>query len=82
MKLEQLRVNVLSLTMSELITKVMNDSSIRDARLIQSMSKIDTAESKVRTERLSSEEKAILKALGLTAKDIKALKGAQDERQV
>lgn len=82
MKLEQLRVNVLSLTMSELITKVMNDSSIRDARLIQSMSKIDTAESKVRTERLSSEEKAILKALGLTAKAIKALKGAQDERQV
>jgi hypothetical protein len=76
MKLEQLRVNVLSLTMSELITKVMNDSSIREARLVQSMSKFDLAETKVRTPSLSPEEKAILKALGLTAKDIKNLKGA------
>jgi len=76
MKLEQLRVNVLSLTMSELITKVMHESSIREARLVQSMSKFDLAEPKARTERLSPEEKAILKALGLTAKDIKNLKGA------
>lgn len=73
MKLNQMYTNVLDLNFAELELKVMADSEIRN-RLIQSyqsMSKNDVA---VKTTRLDDSEKAILKALGLSLRDIKILK--------
>lgn len=77
MKLESMRRNVLTYTLADLIVKVEEDS-IKRTSSIESMSYIDNAKkSKAsRTEALTESEKMILKALGLTPKSIKALKGA------
>ena len=78
MKLNQMYQNVLSFSLENLITKVEKDSLIRDAALKEAMTKIAVAPIKSGsiTSSLNEAEKAILKALGLTPKAIKQLKGA------
>ena len=73
MKLNQMYRNVLTYTMEELVAKIEEDSIVRAER-IQSMSKIDASGAK--KARLDDAEKAILKSLGLSMKDIKSLQGS------
>jgi tetrahydromethanopterin S-methyltransferase subunit H len=72
MKLEQMYRNVLDMNFAELELKVMADSDIR-ARMIAATSKNDIAVSS--KTRLSDQEKAILKSLGLNMKTVKSLQG-------
>lgn len=74
MRLNQMFTNVLSLSFSDLVTKVIKDSAKRKTALEQSMSKNDFTPKKTSAPRLSDEEKSILKALGLSAKTLKQLK--------
>lgn len=73
MKLEQMYTNVLSLTLEELTVKVSRDSLVRTERL-QAMSKNDTPAKKTDLG-LTDAEKAMIKSLGLSMKDIKILQG-------
>ena len=72
MKLNQLYRNVLSMTFDELELKVMADSEVR-TQMIEATTKIVPAGTA--KARLNDSEKAILKALGLSMKDVKALQG-------
>jgi hypothetical protein len=74
MKIEQMYKNVLSMTLEELTVKVSADSIIRSARL-QEMSKNDIPAKKTSDLGLSDAEKAMIKMLGLSMKDIKILQG-------
>jgi hypothetical protein len=73
MKLNQMFTNVLNLTFDDLVIKVEQDSERRTISITSAMSKIDVAPTT--KARLSDQEKAILKALGLSMKDVKALQG-------
>jgi crotonobetainyl-CoA:carnitine CoA-transferase CaiB-like acyl-CoA transferase len=75
MRLEQMYHNVLNYGLSALAVKVEEDSIKRSA-LLEAMSKFDTAPKSARSSapKLSEEEKAILKALGLSLADVKKLK--------
>jgi hypothetical protein len=76
MRLEQMYQNVLSLDFNALVLKVEQDSIKRD-RMLQEVTKIDATPSRKSGEaklKLSDEDKSILKALGLSMKDIKTLK--------
>jgi len=76
MKLNQMYRNVLDFTLEALTIKVEEDSLKRDAMLIEAMTKIAVApRAKSIVSTLSEQEKAILKALGLTQKDVKTLQG-------
>ncbi len=75
MRLENMYTNVLSLSLEALTLKVEIDSERRSAMIAESMQKIDIGDKKS-VARLTDSEKAILKALGLSAKDIKALREA------
>jgi hypothetical protein len=72
MRLEQMRRNVLMLSLEE-ATAVVESISKQRAQRLQEYTSAKERESPIRTT-LSPEEKAILKALGLTMKDVKALK--------
>jgi hypothetical protein len=75
MRLEQMYHNVLNYGLEALAEKIAEESVTRTA-LLESMSKIDTApRSRSSVPKLSDEEKAILKALGLTPAALKKLKG-------
>jgi hypothetical protein len=77
MQLNKMFKNVLDYTLEALTIKVEEDSVKRTDRIMQSMSKIDVPlKQKSSAVRLSDVEKGILKALGLSMKDVKALKGA------
>jgi crotonobetainyl-CoA:carnitine CoA-transferase CaiB-like acyl-CoA transferase len=65
--------NILDLSFEALVHKVEQESERRKNFILQSMTKIDGADKKAST-KLNESEKAILKALGLSIKDIKALK--------
>jgi phage I-like protein len=78
MRLENMRINVLSLTHEALVASV-EEARIKRVNDIQSMSNFDfdgekPAKRKTGVPVLSAEEKAILKSLGLTAKDLKAMR--------
>jgi hypothetical protein len=79
MRLNQMYRNVLSIPLEELTIIVEEMSAIRHTLLLQSMSKIDKTPKERDTPKLSDSEKAILKALGLKPKDIKALKESMNE---
>lgn len=80
MRLNQMYRNVLGLSLEELIVKVEEDSVKRAAFLAEVVSKIDMPRTtKSSSTKLSEQEKAILKALGLSMKDVKNLAGAQLE---
>lgn len=79
MRLDQMYVNVLSIPLEDLTAIVEEASAIRHTLLLQSMSKIDKTPKERDTTKLSDSEKAILKALGLKPKDIKALKESMNE---
>lgn len=74
MKLHQMYHNVLNYSLEALIAKVEEDSVKRATLLAQSMQ--NNYISPKQSSRLSDQEKAILKALGLSMKDVKALKEA------
>ena len=77
MKLNQMYKNVLSYVLTELITKIEEDSLKREAMLNEATAKnVIAARPKSVISTLSDQEKAILKALGLTAKSLKTLQGA------
>ena len=79
MRLEQMFKNVLDYSLEALTLKVEEYSARRAERIMQSMSKIYIApKAQSSSTKLSDAEKGILKALGLSIKDIKALKGAMD----
>jgi hypothetical protein len=71
-----MRQNVLDLDFESLVAKVEEDSARRDLRLAEA-AKIDVSEKKGRSQsntlNLSAQEKAILKALGLSIKATKSL---------
>lgn len=79
MRLDQMYVNVLSIPLEDLTAIVEEASAIRHTLLLQSTSKIDKTPKERDTTKLSDSEKAILKALGLKPKDIKALKESMNE---
>jgi hypothetical protein len=79
MRLNQMYRNVLSIPLEELTIIVEEMSAIRHTLLLQSTSKIDKTPKERDTPKLSDSEKAILKALGLKPKDIKALKESMNE---
>ena len=79
MRLDQMYKNVLSVSLEDLISMVEEASAIRHTLLLQSTSKIDKTPKERDTPKLSDSEKAILKALGLKPKDIKALKESMNE---
>lgn len=79
MRLDKMYRNVLSIPLEELTTIVEEMSAIRHTLLVQSTSKIDKTPKERDTPKLSDSEKAILKALGLKPKDIKALKELSNE---
>lgn len=79
MRLDQMYKNVLSIPLEDLILMVEEASAIRHTLLLQSTSKIDKTPKERDTPKLSDSEKAILKALGLKPKDIKALKESMNE---
>ena len=79
MRLDQMYVNVLSIPLEDLTAIVEEMSAIRHTLLLQSTSKIDKTPKERDTTKLSDSEKAILKALGLKPKDIKALKESMNE---
>ena len=74
MRLQDMYPNVLTYTLEELIEKVERDNLKRAARL-EEMTNIAVSERKraPSSSTLTPQEKAILKALGLTMKDVKAL---------
>jgi hypothetical protein len=74
MRLEQLYTNVLDISSDELLILV-EQNALRRASILSEKSKIDTTSSRVSIS-LSPQEKSILKALGLSLKDIKTLKEA------
>jgi hypothetical protein len=68
--------NVLNYSLEALTAKVEEDSVVRRAALDRVTSKNNTtpkARAASSTSKLSDQEKAILKALGLSLKDVKAL---------
>lgn len=73
MKLNQMYTNILDISFEALVHKVEQESEQRKNFILQSMTKIDGADKKVST-KLNESEKAILKALGLSMKDIKMLR--------
>ena len=75
MKLNQMYTNVLDLSFEALVYKVEQETEQRKNFILQSMTKNDVDGKKL-SEKLSDAEKAILKALGLNSKTIKALKEA------
>lgn len=79
MRLDQMYKNVLSIPLEDLTAIVEEMSAIRHTLLLQSTSKIDKTPKERDTTKLSDSEKAILKALGLKPKDIKALKESMNE---
>ena len=79
MRLDQMYKNVLSIPLEDLTSMVEEASAIRHTLLLQSTSKIDKTPKERDTTKLSDSEKAILKALGLKPKDIKALKESMNE---
>lgn len=79
MRLDQMYKNVLNIPLEDLIAIVEEASAIRHTLLLQSTSKIDKTPKERDTTKLSDSEKAILKALGLKPKDIKALKESMNE---
>lgn len=74
MRLHQMYQNVLDLTLEELTVKVSRDSLVRTERL-QATSKNDIPAKKAGDLGLSEAEKAMIKSLGLSMKDIKILQG-------
>ena len=78
MKLNQMYRNVLDFTLEALTFKVEEDSLKREAMLNEATAKNVIASTRPRSviSTLSDQEKAILKALGLTAKSLKTLQGA------
>lgn len=73
MKLHQMYQNILNLDINTIAIKVEKESVVRSAA-ISAVSKNDNApKEKSNSMRLSAEEKAVLKALGLTQKDLKSL---------
>jgi hypothetical protein len=62
------------MSLEELTIKVAQESLVRNTRL-QAMSKIDTSSSRVSIPGLTEAEKAMIKSLGLSLKDIKILQG-------
>lgn len=79
MRLDQMYKNVLNIPLEDLTAIVEEMSAIRHTLLLQSTSKIDKTPKERDTPKLSDSEKAILKALGLKPKDIKALKESMNE---
>ena len=77
MKLNQMYRNVLDFTIEALTLKVEEDSLKREAMLNEATTKnVIAARPRSVISTLSDQEKAILKALGLTAKSLKTLQGA------
>lgn len=72
MRLEKMFKNVLSYSYDELLEHIEKVNRVRSERL-QAMSKIDVPEKKISSNKLSDSDKAILKALGLSMKDLKGL---------
>lgn len=75
MRLDKMFSNVLDFTLEQLTTKVEIESAIRAEKIQQAESKIDFAPKAKATVKLDDHERAILKALGLTMKDLKLLRG-------
>ena len=73
MRLEQMYLNILDIDIEDLVAKVEQDSLVRASTLEQCQKLTMLPKGKSNTVRLSDEEKAVLKALGLTQKDLKAL---------
>jgi hypothetical protein len=66
--------NILNMSLEELEEKVRSDSDIRCSR-IQAMAKITIApKSRAPTQRLTDEEKLLLKVLGITPRTLKSLR--------
>lgn len=80
MRLERMYQNILLLDFEELVAKVENDSIKRDNALKAAMTNFDISAAiprKTRTKepaiQMSAEEKAVMKSLGLSLKDMMAL---------
>lgn len=78
MKLSEMFVNVLDLDFDALVAKVEKDSVVRDNALEAAGSKFDIDGTKKKVEKpkvpkMTVQEKAIMKALGLNLKDVQTL---------